>query len=332
MTRIDSSVTSISWIPREAVEGIQRLSFRVGLGHYDSPPPDVVKDVESLVAKDAIRFANVLEAFVDVEDDRIVGHGFGGRSTGHLGRTHLRVTPSGVSLLFPAVSFPLLQREPEVGDGWVRFVQTAGGRPGMPLPRHVRRKPFIQISGPTVWTTLSLTIHADGNSEFHMPGASSFPRHWVYGYDGKLTAKSGLIDYEKWYYGAFGRHTPWGREDSEALVASVESSLERQLSVQIVDADPKFRKFSPGDVLVSQGDTGDEVFLLFDGIVRVEKDGEPVAEVGPGAVLGERAALEHGKRTASLFAVTPCRVAVISHRYLDREALERLSATRSPSS
>ncbi|CAN5572354.1 hypothetical protein BH24ACT26_BH24ACT26_11200 [soil metagenome] len=328
MTRIESSVTSISWIPREAVVGIQKLSFRIGLGHYDAPPPEVIEDVESLIARDAIRFANVVRAWVEVEDGRIVGHGFAGDSGGRIGSTTLRVAPKGVSLLFPATSFPLLRPEPEVSPTSVRFVQTAGGRPGMPLPRHVRRKPFVQISGPTVWTTLALTIHADGRATFGMTGASSFPRHWVHDDSGRLAAKSGLIDYEKWYFGAFGRHSPWGDEDSEAVMAAVESSLERQLSVQIIDADPEFRSLSPGDVLVAQGEAGDDVFLLFDGILRVEQDGLAVAEVGPGAVLGERAALEEGKRTASLIAVTPCRVAVIAHRFLDSDVLARLSTTR----
>ncbi|MDX6386889.1 MAG: hypothetical protein QOD85_691, partial [Gaiellaceae bacterium] len=33
--RIDSSVTSISWIPSEAVEGLPKLPFTFGVAHYD---------------------------------------------------------------------------------------------------------------------------------------------------------------------------------------------------------------------------------------------------------------------------------------------------------
>ena len=44
---------------------------------------------------------------------------------------------------------------------------------------------------PLVWTTLSLTIHADGRVEGTMTGHSRFPRHWIYGNDGRLTHKSG---------------------------------------------------------------------------------------------------------------------------------------------
>jgi Cyclic nucleotide-binding domain len=328
MDRIESSVTSVSWIPLEAVEGIQRLSFRMGLGHYDPPPPDEIHDVRSLLAGDKIRFANILKAWIEVDDARVVGYGFAEDSGGHVGRTRIRIAPNGVSLVFAAIPFPLLRPEPESAETSVRFVQTAGGRPGMPLPRHVRRKPFVQISGPTVWTTLSLTIHADGRSEFEMVGASSFPRHWLYDSAGTLASKSGLIDYEKWYFGAFGRHSPWGDENSEAVVSSVESALERELSAQIIDAEPRFRRLATDDVLVAQGEAGDDVFLLFDGILRVERDGEPVAEVGPGAVLGEMAAAEGGVRTATLVAVTACRVAVLPRGHLEQEALDRLSAER----
>ena len=57
----------------------------------------------------------------------------------------------------------------------MRFVQTTGGRTGVPAPRRVRRKPFIQWQAPLVWTTLSLTIYADGRAEGTMVGASRFP-------------------------------------------------------------------------------------------------------------------------------------------------------------
>ena len=91
-----------------------------------------------------------------------------------------------------------------------RFVQTTGGRTGLPAPRRVKHPPFVQFRAPTVWTTLALTIHADGTSSFEVLGASKFPRHWVYDADGKLAAKVGLADFKEWYRDAFGKHTPWG--------------------------------------------------------------------------------------------------------------------------
>lgn len=38
--RIESSVTAVSWIPSEAIEGLPKLPFELGIGHYDEPPPD----------------------------------------------------------------------------------------------------------------------------------------------------------------------------------------------------------------------------------------------------------------------------------------------------
>jgi hypothetical protein len=187
----------------------------------------------------------------------------------------------------------------------------------------------VQIGGPVTWSTLALTIHADGTAEPRLMGASSFPRHWVYDHTGRLVAKSGFIDHNTWWREAFGTHTPWGAEDSAPIVTAVESALERQLSVAIIDAKPRFRRLQAGRTLVQQGQQGDELFLLFDGVLRVEVDGKPVTEVSPGAILGELALLQ-GRRTATLRAVTPCRVAVVPKDHIDRQALQELAKGRMP--
>jgi CRP-like cAMP-binding protein len=60
-------------------------------------------------------------------------------------------------------------------------------------------------------------------------------------------------------------------------------------------------------------------------MLTVEVDGTPLAEVGPGAVLGERAILEGGRRTATLTAVTDCTVAVADRAAIDVPSLEHLT-------
>ncbi len=225
------------------------------------------------------------------------------------------------------MSLPDRQLTPEVGDGWVRFTQTAGGRTGFPAPRAVRRPPFVQFFSPIAWTTLELTVHADGSSEQRLVGASPFPRHWIYDSDGSLAAKSGLIDYKDWAGTAFGTHTPWGDEDSPTLVTEVETALERQLSDVIMhgDAKPQVRKLKAGDTLTEQGATDSELFLLLDGVLVVEVDGTELAEVGPGAVVGERALLEGGARTSTLRARTASRVAAVPFETVDRDRLRALA-------
>lgn len=320
--RIESSVTAISWIPSEAVEGLPKIPFSMGVAHYDDPPPEVILDLDAMREADAFREANELRAFIEVEDGKIVGYGHLG--DGHIGVTRLKIGPREVSV--PAVAMPTLQPEPEVGDGWVRFTQTAGGRTGMPAPRHVHGKPFFQISSALAWTTLSLTLRADGSSEHELIGASPFPRHWVYR-EGKLVEKSGLIDFKEWYRKAFGQNTPWGEEDSEPFVTQVETALERQLSQAIMRSGTasKPRRLEADETLVEQGDEGDDLYLLLDGVLAAEVDGETVAEIGPGAVLGERSVLEGGARTATLRAVTPTKVVAISAGELDPAALEELA-------
>ena len=79
---------------------------------------------------------------------------------------------------------------------------------------------------------------------------------------------------------------------------------------------------------MEQGAPGTDVYLILDGIFVVEVDGEAVTEIGPGAVVGERASLEGGIRTATLRATTRARVASIPPDALDREDLGALAATR----
>jgi hypothetical protein len=322
--RFESSVTSISWIPSEAIEGMTRLPFDMGLFHYDDPPPDHIDDLDKLHEKDAFREANELRAWIVVEDGRIASYGHAGR--GLLGTTRLKIGPRRVA--FPGIALNTLRPEPTVTDTAVRFVQTVGGRMALPAPRRVSRKPFFQVASSIAWTTLALTIHADGSSEHEVVGASPFPRHWIYDGDGNLVQKSGTIDFEAWYRGAFGKNTPWGDQESPALVTDVESAIERELSLILMregEHKPKMRHLKTGETLVRQGEEGSDLFLLLDGVLAVEVDDEQLAEIGPGAILGERAHLEGGRRAATLRAVTDARVAVGDPDMFSDEALEEVA-------
>lgn len=323
--RIESSVTSISWIPSEAVRGMTRLPFDMGVTHYDDPPPDHIAGLGDLADAHRFRFANELQAWIEVDDGRITAHGYSGR--GHINSTTVKL--GGKVATFAPVAFPDRQQPPVVTDTSVRFVQTCGGRTGVPAPRRVKYPPFVQVSAPLAWTTLALTIHADGSSEQEVVGASPFPRHWIYDREGALVLKSGLVDFKGWWGRAFGSHTPWGDEDLPALVSEVETALERELSGHIMRGGtrPRISNVSQGGTLVSEGDEGTDVFLVLDGVVSVEVKGAALGQLGPGAVLGERALIEGGRRTATLRAVTPCKVATIKGADLDPAMLSQLAAT-----
>ena len=329
--RIEGSVTAISWIPSEAIKGLPKLPFEFGIGHYDEPPPDRVDgsaDLEQLRDADRFREANLLHAWIQVEEGAIVDSGyFGG---GLVGSTTFKFGPK--SIVVPGVPFEVLRIKPEISDDRTsaRFVQTVGGRAGFPAPRLVKGGPKFRVHSATAWTTLALTLHADGRVEHELIGASPFPRHWIYDTDGALSQKTGTVDFKAWYRESHGDNTPWGEADSPAVVAAAESALERELSSSLMSGDAELarRRLKEGEVLAEQGSQGDDLYLLLDGVLAIEVDGEQVAEMGPGTMLGERASLEGGYRTATMRAITPCNVVVVPWGFVEEGHLEALAADR----
>jgi cyclic nucleotide-binding protein len=326
--RIKSSVTAISWIPSEAIQGMPKIPFELGIGHYDEPPPDRLGegDLERLRDADRFREANHLQAWIEVEDGKIVDYGQEGE--GLVGSTTFRLGPK--DLVFQGIPFETLRPEPEIREGEARFLQTVGGRAGFPAPRRVKGRPFMRVNSATAWTTLALTIRADGSSDHDIVGASPFPRHWIYDREGNLVKKAGTIDFKTWYREAHGEHTPWGDEDSAPFVAQAESALERQLSRELLQGGAKLprRKLKQDERLVEQGERADELYLVLDGVLAAVVDGEEIAQIGPGAVLGEGAIVGEGTRNATLRACTPARVAVIPPELVDAEAMETLASGR----
>ena len=317
--RIEGSATAITWLPFAALDRIPVVPLELAVAHYDEPPPELVPDLDKLRRQDAFREANELRAWIDVVGGEIVDYGQRGRSL--LGDGP-ELEAQQVS--FAAIEFPVIQPEPEVGDGWVRFTQTVGGRIGLPAPRRVVGQPYFHVGAVSAWTTLELQLHADGTSETRLVGSSPFPRHSLYGSEGRLAAVFGADELE------LGDGTPWGDERTPAFAAAVESELERRLAASILRDGVKLvrRRVARGETLVEQGSPGHDLFVLLDGVFDVEIDGEVVAQVGSGAILGERAVLGDGQRTATLRAVRSSRVAVISHDQIGREELVEISLSR----
>jgi hypothetical protein len=203
--RHEASATCLSWIPPTAVQGVFSLPFGLGIAHYDQPPPDELPDVEALLSADAIRFANQLHAWIEVEDGRITSHGMSGH--GRLGSTTVRLRSRG--LTFAGVALPDLTPPPRVLRDRVVFTQTAGGHTGAPVPRPVTQPPFWRLAAPLAWTTVTLTLRADGTSAARLAAASPFPRHYLYDSTGRLSHKSALIRYKDWIRRSGHDDNPW---------------------------------------------------------------------------------------------------------------------------
>jgi Cyclic nucleotide-binding domain len=321
--RIELSVTSVSWIPSAAIVGATRIPFEIAVTQYDDPPPGEWRDLDEVVGPAGARFANNLRAWIEVEGGRIVSYGQDGG--GRLSSTLVRL--GGLRVLVQAFGYPDLRPEPEVGADFVRFTQTAGGRAGVPAPRLVKDAPFVKTQGPSVWTTLALTLYADGSAGYELVGASSFPRHWIYDAAGSLVGKSALIDFKTWFRTSTLARSPWHGQENAILAAEAETPLERRLSLAVMRGrrQPRSAKVKAGSTILAEGEAGDEIVLLLDGMVGIEVDGAAVAELGPGAVLGERAALEQGRRTATVRALTDCRVVTYAAAALPPEDLRELA-------
>ena len=63
----------------------------------------------------------------------------------------------------------------------------------------------------------------------------------------------------------------------------------------------------PGELLIEQGSMPYELFVIEDGTVDVVRDGESLATLGSGDVVGEIALVGHHRRMATVVARTPVR-------------------------
>ena len=282
--RVESSVTSVSWIPSEAVTGAGAE------GHVRvraSPATTIRRPTSSTTSRRGgppgrFRFANRL-------------HGLGrDRARPHRRRRLLRRRPDGRH-----------DRAPGQAAGHVR----AGPAP-RPAPRrpsrtrhrgHVRadhrrsHRPARAAAGEAPAVPAVPRAHGVDHARAHHPRrrhvelrgarreqvppplglrrrrARSRPR------SGWPTSRSGTA--------TRSASTRRGAtQDSKALVTAVETALERQLSVTIMSGGerPEIRTLKEGEFLVQQGDPGDSLFLLLDGVLSVTIDGENGRRGGSG--------------------------------------------------
>lgn len=90
----------------------------------------------------------------------------------------------------------------------------------------------------------------------------------------------------------------------------------------------KVKRFDPGEVILSQGEYADDLYVITQGFVEVQL-GEPsdkikdLVTLGEGQIIGEMSLIDQGPRSATVTAGTePTEVQVIDRKTLEAICLE----------
>jgi CRP/FNR family transcriptional regulator, cyclic AMP receptor protein len=73
------------------------------------------------------------------------------------------------------------------------------------------------------------------------------------------------------------------------------------------------REVSEGTEVIGEGQFSRELLAIEDGTAEVTRDGERVAELGPGDVFGEAGMLDDEMRSASVTATSPMKLISMGH-------------------
>jgi CRP/FNR family transcriptional regulator, cyclic AMP receptor protein len=83
-----------------------------------------------------------------------------------------------------------------------------------------------------------------------------------------------------------------------------------------------------GQILMKQGDYSTELIAIEEGTADVIRDGETVASLGPGDLIGEMGLLERQPRNADVIATSPMRVIKLTHwevRRMSQQTVDRIA-------
>jgi CRP-like cAMP-binding protein len=98
-----------------------------------------------------------------------------------------------------------------------------------------------------------------------------------------------------------------GKEGARMTMAAIDFQL-------LANAGFPPAKYQKGDVIFSEGDKGDHMYVIRSGEVEVERDGKIVETLSPGGIFGEMALIDGAPRAATARAKTACEVAPITEK------------------
>jgi CRP-like cAMP-binding protein len=96
------------------------------------------------------------------------------------------------------------------------------------------------------------------------------------------------------------------------LFAHLDGRALAQLATMVDEVD-----VGGGTVLMTEGRSGSEFFVIVEGTVDITRGGSHVRFLAAGDFLGEIALVDHGPRTATATTTSACRLLVLAHREFD---------------
>uniref|UniRef100_A0A0K0FYZ6 cGMP-dependent protein kinase n=1 Tax=Strongyloides venezuelensis TaxID=75913 RepID=A0A0K0FYZ6_STRVS len=120
------------------------------------------------------------------------------------------------------------------------------------------------------------------------------------------------------------QHHPKSVSDKRLIREAVQKNdflrqLEKEQVIEIVESMYEW-KVPPGEWVIREGEPGERVFVVANGMLRVTKEGKILRDIGAGNVIGELAILYNCTRTASIQAITEVQLWV-----LDRSTFQMIT-------
>ena len=78
--------------------------------------------------------------------------------------------------------------------------------------------------------------------------------------------------------------------------------------------DSDYQTYQPGDVIFSQGQTGDLMYLVKEGEVEIRLGEKVLDTIGPEGFFGEMALIDEAPRSAAAVAKTACKLSPVNQK------------------
>ena len=82
--------------------------------------------------------------------------------------------------------------------------------------------------------------------------------------------------------------------------------------LEIFDDSEDLITVAEGENIIQEGEEGDCLYVLIEGEARITLKGRELGMIQAGEIIGEMALLKSEKRSATVTAATPCRLALIN--------------------